>query len=359
MLKIPATWMRGGTSKCWVFEWDNLQVPGKTVDEVLLRLFGSPDNRQVDGVGGGTSTTSKAVILSRSLTDDADVDYTFAQVGIDEERVDWGSNCGNCSAVVAPYAIARGWVTPGGESTSVRALNTNTDQLILQKVPTPHGALQESGTQMIPGVPFPGMEVGMGFFDPAGRTTGKLFPTGAPTDTMTFDDRPVPATLIDAGAPVVILDAESIGLTGAETPAQIDSRADLLVHLDDVRRDAAVRMGLATSRATAERAIPKLAIVARAHADDEADLMVRMLSMGRLHPALAITGSVALTMAAQHEGTVVRDLIATDASAGLTMRTPAGLIQTWAENRDGIPVVGALRSARRLADAELLLPETW
>ena len=102
MYKIPAVWMRGGTSKCWVFEWDNLQVPGKSVDEVLLRLVGSPDNRQVDGVGGGTSTTSKAVILSRSLTDDADVDYTFAQVAIDEQKVDWGSNCGNCSAVVAP-----------------------------------------------------------------------------------------------------------------------------------------------------------------------------------------------------------------------------------------------------------------
>ncbi|WP_461174203.1 methylitaconate delta2-delta3-isomerase [Arthrobacter sp. Z1-9] len=359
MLKIPAAWMRGGTSKCWVFEWDNLQVPGKTVDEVLLRLFGSPDNRQIDGVGGGTSTTSKAVILSPSNSDEADVDYTFAQVGIEEQRVDWGSNCGNCSAVVAPYAIQRGWVTAGQDSTAVRALNTNTNQLILQKVSTPGGVLADSGDQMIPGVPFPGLAVGMGFFDPAGRTTGRLFPTGDPVDKVTFDGRLVTATLIDAGAPVIVLEAEAVGLTGHETAAEIDGRADLLVHLDDVRRDAAVRMGLAESRADAERAIPKLALVAKADEDDDADVVVRMLSMGRLHPALAITGSVALTMAAQYQGTVVADLISGDVASGVTMRTPAGLVQTWSETREGTPVVGALRSARRLADAELLLPDTW
>ena len=359
MHKIPATWMRGGTSKCWVFEWDSLDVPGRNVDEVLLRLFGSPDNRQIDGVGGGTSTTSKAVILAPSASDDADVDYTFAQVGIDEQRVDWGSNCGNCSAVVAPYAIARGWVPAGPEYTSVRTLNTNTGQLILQKVPTPGGRLPEEGTQMIPGVPFAGLPVGMGFFDPGGRTTGRLFPTGEQVDKLAFDGRQVTATLIDAGAPVVILDAEELGLTGHETSSDIDSRPALLVHLDDVRRDAAVRMGLAATRADAERAVPKLAFVARASDDGGEDLVVRMLSMGRLHPALAITGSVALTMAAQHEGTLVRALVGEDRSGGLTMRTPAGLVETWAEERDGVAVVGTLRSARRIADAELLLPAAW
>lgn len=359
MFKIPATWMRGGTSKCWVFEWDHLQVPGKTVDEVLLRLFGSPDNRQIDGVGGGTSTTSKAVILSRSVSAEVDVDYTFAQVGVDEQKVDWASNCGNCSAVVAPYAIERGWVDAGADSTAVRTLNTNTNQLILQKVDTPQGELRYPGTQMIPGVPFPGMAVGMGFLDPAGRTTGKLFPTGDPVDKLAFDGQQVAVTLIDAGAPLVIVEAEAVGLTGHETAADIDAREDLLVHLDDLRRDAAVQMGLAASRAAAERAIPKLALVARAGEADEADVVVRMLSMGRLHPALAITGSVALTMAAQHAGTVLANLISTDVSAGVAMRTPAGLVQTWSETIDGATVVGALRSARRIADAELLLPDTW
>ncbi|NKX56401.1 PrpF domain-containing protein [Arthrobacter mobilis] len=359
MSVIAATWMRGGTSKCWVFEAENLQVPGKSVDEVLLRLFGSPDYRQIDGVGGGTSTTSKAVILSRSEHPDADVNYTFAQVGIDNATVDWGSNCGNCSAVVAPYAIERGWVTAGADTTSVRILNTNTGQLILQKVPTPGGRVPDIGTQMIPGVPFPGIPVGMGFYDPAGRTTGSLFPTGEPVDYLGFDGRQVPATLIDAGAPVAILDAHSLGLTGLETAAEIDGQERLLQHLDAARREAAVLMGLASTPETAARAIPKLAFVAPAESGDAADMNVRMLSMGRLHPALAITGSVALTMAAHEEGTVVRKLMTAPLSGTLAMRTPAGLIETWLDHHDGAMIVGSVRSARRLADAQLFLPDSW
>lgn len=358
MVAIPATWMRGGTSKCWVFEGDALNIPGKTVDEVLLRLFGSPDFRQVDGIGGGTSTTSKAVILSRSENPDADVDYTFAQVGTDEMRVGWGSNCGNCSAVVAPYAIERGWVNASDGSTAVRILNTNTNQLILQKVLTPGGKVPEVGNHMIPGVPFPSLPVGIGFIDPAGKTTGRLFPTGRQTETLTFKGHPVPATLIDAGAPVVILPAEAIGLTGHETAAEIDGHAALLESLDEVRREAAVLMGLANVPEAAERAIPKLAFVARPIDGDEADLSVRMMSMGKLHPSLAITGSVALTMAAQ-EDTVVSRALRDHFLGKLSMRTPAGLVQTWMEDYEGTVVVGTVRSSRRIANAELLLPSAW
>ena len=155
MREIDATWMRGGTSKCWVFRKDDLEVPDLSVDEVLLRLYGSPDHRQVDGVGGGTSTTSKAVILAPGTTPGIDVEYTFAQVGIEEAKVDWGSNCGNCSAVVASFAIRQGWVSTGVPETAVRVLNTNTDQLILQHVPTPGGRLDEAASDTIPGVPFP------------------------------------------------------------------------------------------------------------------------------------------------------------------------------------------------------------
>src|SRR5687768_2292984 len=139
MHEIPATWMRGGTSKCWVFRRADLQVGDLSIDDVLLRIFGSPDHRQVDGVGGGTSTTSKAVILAPSSAEGIDVEYTFAQVGIDEAKVDWGSNCGNCSAVVASFAIREGWVRTDASETAVRVLNTNTDQLIVQRVPTPGG----------------------------------------------------------------------------------------------------------------------------------------------------------------------------------------------------------------------------
>lgn len=137
MTTIPATWMRGGTSKCWVFRRDDLRVPGVDLDDVLLALFGSPDSRQLDGVGGATSTTSKAVIVAPSAHEDIDVEYTFAQVGIDEAKVDWGSNCGNCSAVVASFAVREGWVPAAEDETTVRVLNTNTAQVIVQTLPTP------------------------------------------------------------------------------------------------------------------------------------------------------------------------------------------------------------------------------
>ena len=150
MHEIPATWMRGGTSKCWVFRRADLQIGDLSMDDVLLRIYGSPDHRQVDGIGGGTSTTSKAVILAPSELDGVDVEYTFAQIGIDEAKVDWGSNCGNCSAVVASFAIREGWVPANDGETTVRVLNTNADQLIVQRVDTPGAQLLEAATENIP-----------------------------------------------------------------------------------------------------------------------------------------------------------------------------------------------------------------
>lgn len=356
MRELAATWMRGGTSKCWVFDRADLDDLGPDTAAVLLRAFGSPDPRQVDGVGGATSTTSKAVILAPSSVGDADVDYTFAQVGIEEPVVDWGSNCGNCSAVVGLYALRRGWVPPTGELTTVRVRNTNTGQLIVQQVPTPGGVVDEDGTEYIPGVPFPGVGVRMWFRDPAGRTTGALLPTGSPQDELTLGGRAVQATLVDAGAPVVVLSAASVGIHAAESPADIAARPGLLAALDGVRRQAAVRMGLAADEASAERAVPKLAVVGPAPATGEADLTVRMLSMGQVHPALAITGSVALTMAAATPGTVVADHVSPDGNGRLRLATPSGVVATHSGELDGAPAVAVTRTARRIADAVLALP---
>jgi 2-methylaconitate cis-trans-isomerase PrpF len=352
MREIPSTWMRGGTSKCWVFERDRLQVPGRSIDEVLLRLYGSPDPRQVDGVGGATSTTSKAVIVAPSHDGAADVDYTFAQVAVNELRVDWGSNCGNCSAVVGLWAVRNGWVAPQGETTTVRVHNTNTGQLILLQVPTPGGVLDEYGTATIPGVGFPGTAVRMWFVDPVGRTTGRLFPSGRSLDLLDGAHGPVPATLVDAGAPVVIVPATAVGLTGHESPDEIDARPGLLDELDLLRRVAAVRMGLVTEPAAAQRAVPKIALVGTPGPDE--DLVVRMLSMGRVHPALAITGSVALTMAAREPDTVLPGV---HTAPVLRLRIPAGLVETRFRVEDGRPAVGVLRTARRIADATLPLPD--
>ncbi|MCH1865445.1 PrpF domain-containing protein [Nocardioides sp. CFH 31398] len=369
MREIAATWMRGGTSKCWVFRREDLQVADQSVDEVLLRLYGSPDHRQVDGVGGGTSTTSKAVILAPSSDEGVDVDYTFAQVGIEDAKVDWGSNCGNCSAVVAAFAIREGWVRPGEVETAVRVLNTNTDQLIVQHVPTPGGVLAEEGSTHIPGVPFGGAPVRMGFVDPAGRSTGRLFPSGAQRDVL--EAAGVTVTLVDAGAPVVAVDVAELGLdahgiVGDESPDRLDAVPGLLARLDVVRREAGVRMGLAETAGEVARAVPKLALVSppSSRADEPTDLTVRMLSMGRFHPAVPVTGSVALTLAAATPGTVVADLVESRAAAtgadvekGLRLGSPAGCVQTFVETHAGLPVVGVTRTYRRLAQGSVVLPE--
>ncbi len=357
MTEVAATWMRGGTSKCWVFAREALEIPGWSRDDVLLRLFGSPDPRQVDGVGGGTSTTSKAVIVSQAAAGtDWDVDYTFAQVAVEEQRVDWGSNCGNCSSVVGLYAVRRGWVPTTAGETVVRVRNTNTDQLILLHVRTPDGVLDERGTEWIPGVPFPGISARMSFVDPGGRTTGALFPSGAAIDVLDGPSGPLEATMIDAGAPVVIVPAEAVGLTGRETPAEVDARPDVLAVLDDVRRQGAVKMALASDKGSAARAIPKLALVAAPEGDDS-DLSVRMLSMGKVHPALAITGCVALTMAAREPGTVISQRIAELTGEEFRMSTPAGVVTSWTREYAGAPAVAVLRTTRLLAEATLPLPD--
>ena len=342
-MKIEAEWMRGGTSKCWVFETGQLDETGTSPDVLLPRLFGSPDHRQIDGVGGATSTTSKAMILHRPADAGVDVEFTFAQVGIEEAAVDWGSNCGNCSAVVGLYAIEKGWVVPDGEVTRIVTRNTNTGQIIIQRVATPAGALPIVPQAQMPGVPFPGHRVGLGFLDPAGKTTGRLLPTGSATDTIVAGGTRWTVSMVDAGAPVVVLRAEDLGLDperyGSWT-AGLELQLDTLEH---IRRQAAVRMGLASAPGEAARAVPKVAVV--------------MLSMGKPHPALAITGSIALTLAARTPGTLLADMTGGTVRPTLRLRTPAGVIETWSEERDGQLLVGVDRTARTIATTTIHLPE--
>ncbi|MCT9868173.1 PrpF domain-containing protein [Paenarthrobacter aurescens] len=357
-MKIEAEWMRGGTSKCWVFETDHLAKAHANLDDLLPRLFGSPDSRQIDGVGGATSTTSKAMILHRPADRDVDVEFTFAQVGIEEAAVDWGSNCGNCSAVVGLYAIEKGWVIPDGDSTRIVTRNTNTGQVIIQQVSTPAGALPIVPNAQMPGVVFPGYKVGLGFQDPAGKTTGKLLPTDETTDTIVAGGTRWTVSMVDAGAPVVIVRAEELGLDieRYETwKAGVELQLDTL---DLIRRQAAVRMGLAATPGQAARAVPKLAIVGPpTGTDTDSDVNVMMLSMGKPHPALAITGSIALTLAARTPGTVLNAITGTS-TAALKIRTPAGVIETWSEEHQGSLLVGVDRTARTIATSIIHLPET-
>ena len=357
-MKIEAEWMRGGTSKCWVFETGHLDQTRANLDDLLPRLFGSPDSRQIDGVGGATSTTSKAMILHRPADHDIDVDFTFAQVGIEEAAVDWGSNCGNCSAVVGLYAIEKGWVVPTGNTTRIVTRNTNTGQIIVQLVPTPAGALPIVPDAHMPGVASAGYRVGLGFKDPAGKTTGKLLPTGEATDTIVAGGTRWTVSMVDAGAPVVIVRAEDLGLDRARYDSWVAGVELQLETLDHIRRQAAVRMGLAPTVAEAARAVPKLAIVASpTPSDPDCDVNVMMLSMGKPHPALAITGSIALTLAARTRGTVLNAITGDTPGGTLKLRTPAGVIETWTEEHDGSLLVGVDRTARTIATTIIHLPE--
>lgn len=357
-MKIQAEWMRGGTSKCWVFETANLEATQTSVDVLLPRLFGSPDHRQIDGVGGATSTTSKAMIVERPIGGGVDVEFTFAQVGIEEATVDWGSNCGNCSAVVGLYAIEKGWVTPAGDVTRIVTRNTNTGQIIIQRVATPSGALPIVPDSSMPGVPFPGYQVGLGFQDPAGKTTGRLLPTGAAMDSVTAGVTRWTVSMVDAGAPVVLLRAQDLGLDPDRYDTWFGGVELQLQTLERIRRQAAVRMGLAATPGEAARAIPKLAIVAPpSRSDPDSDASVMMLSMGKPHPALAITGSIALTLAARTPGTVMNEFMGDALHPTLRLRTPAGVIETWSEQRDGSLLVGVDRTARTIASTTIHLPE--
>ncbi|TWH20642.1 PrpF domain-containing protein [Prauserella rugosa] len=357
-MQISASWVRGGTSKCWVFEKEHIERTGLSADELLPRVYGSPDLRQIDGVGGATSTTSKAVILEPSADDDLDVVYTFAQVGIEEFKVDWGSNCGNCSATAGLYALERGWVQPAEDVTYVRTFNTNSGQKVVQRIPTPGGALPAEPSAIIPGTVYPGHEVGLGFVEPGGKTTGKLLPTGAGTDVLTVDGVDYPVSIVDAGAPAVILSPETAGLAGLPHAEWAGTAiTEKLSVLDKIRRAGAVAMGLALTPEAAERAVPKLGIAGPAE-DADADIEVLMLSMGKPHPAMPITGSVAMTMAAFTEGTFLHRAAMLGRTNGkLRFRTPAGIIVTFADDFGGELVVGADRTARTLADATLYIPD--
>lgn len=353
-LQIKATWMRGGTSKCWVFERHELEQEAMRIDDILLRAFGSPDERQLDGVGGGTSTTSKAVILSPYEGDAFDVNYLFAQVGIEEPVVDWGSNCGNCSAVVALYAIEKGWVTPQDGTTTVRVYNENTGQAIVQQIATPNGKLPEANSEMVGSV-YPGILVNVGFEDPAGKTTGKLFPAGAECTDIVVDGTRYPVTLVDAGAPCVYLEAAALGLDNHsrdEWTNVIDAQLDLL---DNIRRQGAVLMGLADTPEAAARAIPKLGVVGKTDVKG-ADLRVQMLSMGKCHPAMPVTGSVGLTLAARYPETTIAKALGKTTQAGVNLDTPSGILNTFATDLNNLPVVGISRTCRTIAQTVIHVP---
>jgi probable AcnD-accessory protein PrpF len=386
-IRIPATYMRGGTSKGVFFHLQDLpercRSPGAARDQLLLRVIGSPDpyGKHIDGMGGATSSTSKAVILAKSSSPDHDVDYLFGQVGIDKAFIDWSGNCGNLSAAVGPFAISNGLIDPSrvpkeGFAT-VRIWQANIRKTIIARVPITAGAVQETGDFELDGVTFPAAEVQLEFVDPAAEEDGAggaMFPTG-----NLIDDLAVPglgtlqATLINAGIPTIFVNAAAIGYRGTELQEAINGDPAALAKFETIRSHGAVRMGLIEriEQATQRQHTPKVAFVAppsdyiassgkQVHAAD-VDLLVRAMSMGKLHHAMMGTAAVAIGTAAAIPGTLVN--LAAGGSARSTVRFghPSGTLRVGAEAKqvDGEWVVAKAimsRSARVLMEGFVRVP---
>ena len=356
-IKIPAAYMRGGTSKGVFFRLQDLpvtaQAPGAARDALLLRVIGSPDpyGKQIDGMGGATSSTSKTVILSTSSKPDHDVDYLFGQVSIDQAFVDWSGNCGNLSAAVGPYAIGTGLVDPSRLPRDgvaiVRIWQANIAKTIIAHVPMTNGAVQETGDFELDGVTFPAAEVRLEFMDPAAEEDGAggaMFPTG-----NLVDDLDVPgvgmlkATLINAGIPTIFVNAEAIGYTGTELQDAINGDARALAMFETIRAHGAVRMGLIKhiDEAATRQHTPKVAYVARPTdyasssgkrvAASDIDLLVRAMSMGKLHHAMMGTAAVAIGTAAAIPGTLVNLAAGGGARTAVRFGHPSGTLRVGAE----------------------------
>ncbi|MHC8386426.1 2-methylaconitate cis-trans isomerase PrpF [Pseudomonas sp. LB3P14] len=356
-IKIPATYMRGGTSKGVFFSLKDLpeaaQIPGPARDALLLRVIGSPDpyDKQIDGMGGATSSTSKTVILSKSIKADHDVDYLFGQVSIDKPFVDWSGNCGNLSAAVGSFAISNGLVDasriPQNGVAVVRVWQANIGKTIIAHVPITNGEVQETGDFELDGVTFPAAEVQVEFMDPAAEEEGgggSMFPTG-----NLVDDLEVPgvgtfkATMINAGIPTIFVNAEDIGYTGTELQGAINSDPKALAMFETIRAYGALRMGLIKDldEAAKRQHTPKVAFVAKpadyvassgkAIAAGDVDLLVRALSMGKLHHAMMGTAAVAIGTAAAISGTLVNLAAGGIERNAVRFGHPSGTLRVGAE----------------------------
>lgn len=382
-IKVPATYMRGGTSKGVFFNLEDLpqeaQVAGAARDKLLLRVIGSPDPyaKQIDGMGGATSSTSKTVIVSRSSQDDHDVDYLFGQVSIDKPFVDWSGNCGNLSAAVGPFAIHAGLIPqdriPDNGIVTVRVWQVNISKTILVHVPIVNGFVQETGEFELDGVTFPAAEIQVDFVDPADGE-GSMFPTGNLVDDLvvpgvgTFN-----ATFINAGIPTIFIDAESIRYQGTELQDDINNDDAALAMFESIRAHGALKMGLISEleEAQTRQHTPKIAFVSKPKSylsssgkavnDSDIDVLVRALSMGKLHHAMMGTAAVAIASAACVPGTLVNLAAGGGEKESVTFGHPSGTLKVGAQAKQtehGWVVRKAImsRSARILMEGFVRVP---
>ncbi|NVD06596.1 2-methylaconitate cis-trans isomerase PrpF [Vibrio sp. JPW-9-11-11] len=380
-IKIPATYMRGGTSKGVFFNLADLpppaQQPGEVRDQLLMRVIGSPDayGKQIDGMGGATSSTSKTVIVSKSTRDDHDVDYLFGQVSIDKPFVDWSGNCGNLSAAVGPFAIHAGLIDaqriPDNGVVAVRVWQANISKSIVVHVPICNGQVQETGEFELDGVTFPAAEIQVDFMQPS---DGVMFPTGNLIDQLQVEGIGCfEATMINAGIPTIFIDAEALRYQGTELQDDINNDAKALEMFETIRAYGALKMGLIDSvdQAKSRQHTPKVAFITtpksyvassgKAVDAREIDLLVRALSMGKLHHAMMGTAAVAIAAAACVPGTLVNRAAGGGERDCVTFGHPSGTLKVGAsagKKQQGWQVEKAVmsRSARILMEGFVRVP---
>lgn len=383
-IRIPATYIRSGTSKGVFFSLADLpapaQQPGASRDALLLRVIGSPDpyGKHTDGMGGATSSTSKTVIVSPSQQPGHDVDYLFGQVSIDQPFVDWSGNCGNLSAAVGPFAISQGMLPPEripeNGFVDVKIWQANIGKTIINRVPITRGQVQETGDFELDGVTFPAAEIAVDFMDPADDEGSAMFPTGNLVDSLDVPgEGSLNATLINAGIPTIFLNAAELGYTGCELQDDINGSNETLARFETIRAHGAIKMGLISELAEAEgrQHTPKVAFVApaasytassgKAVERQNIDLVVRALSMGKLHHAMMGTAAVAIGTAAAIPGTLVNTAAGGGERDQVVFGHPSGTLKVGAEAAlvDGewqVTKASMSRSARVLMEGWVRIP---
>ncbi len=373
--EIPCSIIRGGTSKGVYLLEKDLPEDRSQWEEIFLKIMGSPDRKQIDGLGGGASVTSKIAVVKQSQREDADVDYTFAQVSVDKPIVSYRGNCGNISSGVGPFAIEKGLVKVQGPVTAVRIYNTNTDKIIVAEIHTDQGRVNYHGDYRIAGVPGTASPIKMKFLSPAGTIGDRLLPTGNAVDILDIPGHgPVAVSIVDAANPLVFVKAEDLGLKGTELPADLDADVRMLDLLERVRGVAAVKAGLLAdySRSAWETpGVPKMTFVAKAEdytaADgttvsrQSIDLVSRMMSMQKTHPSYAMTGAMCTAAAAVVPGSVVAQVLGQGADTQcLRIGHPGGVLEVGVDYRpDGAePVIEdtfGFRTANLLMEGRVII----
>lgn len=370
---IPAVFMRGGTSKGVFFHAKDLPADPAERDRIILAVLGSPDpyGRQLNGMGGGISSLSKAVIVGPPTRSEADADYTFAQVVVDRPVVDYGANCGNLSSAVGPFAVDEGLSRAADGEALIRIHNTNTRRMIHSRFPVRDGLAVVTGDFSIPGVAGTGARIRLDFLDPGGAVTADLLPTGHVTNELTAPGKGTFAvSLVDATNPVAFLAASDLGLSGAESPDEIEAQGEVMALLDTLRRQAGVLMGLGDRPEAVGLSNPKIAVLAaprpfRALNGDEVpsgayDIGVRMLSMERAHRAVPLTGAMCLGVACRIEGTIAHALSRRLDGDEIRVGNPSGVVSVGAEvvktDRWRATSAVVFRTARRLMQGSVGVP---